>query len=74
MVSVAVFSYAFLKEVSYLGFCWSAEDFGLCRVLSIMSYDANFAWSLSRKEFLLPFGLFSNVRYVVIKVILFSTK
>ena len=45
--------------------------FGGAEVLSIMPSDANFDWSLTRKEFLLAFGLFSNVLFVVRKVVLF---
>ena len=66
--AVAVFSYAFLKEVSYLDFCWSV-DILWCWNTVVISSDAIFAWSLTRKEFLLPFSLFSNVPFVVGKVI-----
>ena len=45
--------------------------FGNAEVLSIMSFDASFPWPLTQEEFLLPFGLFSNVPFVVRKVILF---
>ena len=47
--------------------------FGGAGVLSIISSEANFAWSLTQKESLLPFGSFSNVPFVVRKVVLFST-
>ena len=47
--------------------------FGDGGVLSAVSSDDNFAWSLTRKEILLSFGLFSNVLFVVRNVVHFST-
>ena len=39
-------------------------------IFSIASSDGIFACSLTRQEFLLPFGLFSNVQLVISKVTL----
>ena len=73
MVAVAIFSYTFLKEFITFAPVEVLKIFGVAGVLSITSSDTNSALSITRKEILLPFGLFSNVPFVVRKVILFST-